>query len=194
MHARITSSALEQRHTTLTLNPVHWTCSDSCMLGPPLICTYQLQAHLQQARQSGNPNYQTRGAIAEIIIMTLTLLTKTFGSRTKLLKGLTKSTSSILSTSSDKMRVLPDEYHQLKWKHRGCWCLGGGTEAIRHEATYLSLLALLGRSSSRSLLNLHCAKSGKWSTVIVAKKKFKLMAAAEQLAKCSFAALFHSCS
>ncbi len=69
-----------------------------------------------------------------------------------------------------------------KWKHRGCWCLGGGTEAIRHEATYL---ALLGRSSSRSL---HCAKVGNdqsWS--IVAKyriqkfKVHKLMAAAEQL-------------
>ncbi len=50
----------------------------------------------------------------------------------------------------------------LKLKHRGCWCLGGGTEAIRHEATLPKYLALLGRSSSRSL---HCAKSGKWPTV-----------------------------
>ncbi len=35
-------------------------------------------------------------------------------------------------------------------------CMHGGTEAVQHEATYISLLiALLGRSSSRSL---HCAK------------------------------------
>ncbi len=38
--------------------------------------------------------------------------------------------------------VVPNE-----WKHRGCWCLGEVTEAIRHEATCLSLL-----SSARYLL------------------------------------------
>ncbi len=48
----------------------------------------------------------------------------------------------------------------------GCWCLGGGTEAIPHEANS-SLLALLA-------LVVHCTKNGKWSTVIVAKKVLRL--------------------
>ncbi len=41
----------------------------------------------------------------------------------------------------------------VQWKHRGCWCLGGGTEAIPHEAN-LSLLALI---------TLALYKNGKWS-------------------------------
>ncbi len=53
----------------------------------------------------------------------------------------------------------------LHMKHRGCWCLGGGTEAIIMTWSYLPHGSLL---SFRSRLYIG-ANSSKWSTVIVAK-------------------------
>ncbi len=38
--------------------------------------------------------------------------------------------------------------------HRGCWCLGVGIEAIRHEATYLSILSSATWTSFAS----HCSE------------------------------------
>ncbi len=53
-----------------------------------------------------------------------------------------------------------------QWKHHGCWCLGGGTEAIPHEAN-LSLQAYL--------LCMLAPEYKKWEmiAVIVAKNRSK---------------------
>ncbi len=51
----------------------------------------------------------------------------------------------------------------------GCWCLGGGTEAIPHEANLSTCSA-----SASSSLNLHCTRNGNdwpWSLLKTLLKK-----------------------